>query len=152
MTDPIQFPATTPRHGLPLLFAGQSQKEFFINDALSGCDALLHPLIEGEVTTPPVDPADDSCWLVATGAGGAFAGQAGCLAFRQSGEWTFAPPRDGMRAFDRSTGQFLLYVGGWRRELRLESPAGGQTVDFEARTAIDQLIAVLQRCGILPVV
>lgn len=150
MTDPIQYPSSTPRYKLPLLFAGQTQKEFFVNAALSRCDALIHPAVEGEVSIPPVDPAEDGCWLVATGAVDAFADRDGQLAFRQSGEWVFLTPRDGMRTYDRSTRQFLVYAGGWRRESGIVAPAGGQTIDLEARTAIGELIAALARSGILP--
>lgn len=150
MTDPIQFAATTPRHGLPLLFSGQAQKEFFVNAALGLCDALLHPALEGEAAAPPPDPVEGECWLVGAGATGAFEGKPGHLAFRQAGEWRFAPPSDGMRIFDRAQGQFLLYMAGWRREGSVTAPAAGQTVDAEARTAIDALIGVLTRQGILP--
>jgi hypothetical protein len=55
-----------------------------------------------------------------------------------------------MRVFDRSTGQSLLYVGGWRRETEVSTPVGGTTVDVEARGAIDTLIQILRRSGILP--
>ena len=149
MTDPVQFPASTPRYSLPLLFSGQAQKEFFVNAALSRCDALLHPVVEGEIAVPPADPAEDQCWLVSSAASDAFAGREGDLAIRQAGEWIFVAPRDGLRVFDRSTSQFLLYVGTWRREPAVAAPSDGQTVDVEARFAIGQLIGVLKRCGIL---
>lgn len=150
MPDPLQFPSTTPRHSLPLLFAGQAQKEFFVNGALSLCDALLHPAVEGEAASPPAAPADAECWLVADGASGEFAGREGHLACRQAGAWLFAGPRDGMRVFDRSTGQLLVYIGEWRREDAVQPPAGGVTIDQEARTAIAAVIAALSRAGIFP--
>jgi hypothetical protein len=150
MTDPIQFAATTPRHGLPLLFAGQAQKEFFVNAAFGQCDALLHPSVEGEAVAPPLEPAEGDCWLVGPGATGEFEGKSGYLAFRQAGEWCFAAPLDGMRLFDRSASQFLVNISGWRREGAVSIPSAGQTVDTEARSAIEQLIGALTRHGILP--
>lgn len=150
MSDPLSFPSTTPRHALPLLFAGQAQKEAFVNAALSLCDALIHPAVEGEASAPPADPGEGQCWLVGAAATGAFAGHEGEIACRQGGQWLFVPPRDGMRALDRASGQHVLYRGGWRREAALAEPAGGTTVDHEARAAVAALIAVLARTGILP--
>lgn len=152
MPDPLEFPSTTPRHELPLLFARQAQKEAFVNAALSRCDALLHPAIEGETAAPPPDPAEGECWLVAAGAAGDFAGREGQIASRQTGQWVFAVPRDGMRVLDRSTGQHVLRSGHWRREQPVAGPSGGMTVDQEARTAIGELIAALSRTGILPAI
>ena len=105
MTDPLQYPSTTPLHDLPLLFPGQSQKEFFVNAALSRCDALLHPVIEGGAVDEPVAPEDGQAWLVAENATGALEGRTGMLAVRQSGTWQFVAVSDGMTVFDRATGQ-----------------------------------------------
>ena len=54
MTDPVDFGSMTPRFELPLLFAAQAQKEFFVNEAHSLVDALLHPVVKGTTPTPPV--------------------------------------------------------------------------------------------------
>lgn len=75
MTDPLSFSSASPRHALPLLFAGQSQKEVIVNEALLAADILLHPAIEAVASSPPAAPANGQCWLVGTAATGAFAGQ-----------------------------------------------------------------------------
>ena len=85
MTDPISFTPATPRFALPLLFAGQSQKEFYVNEAHALTDALLHAACEGETADPPPAPIEGEAWLVASGAAGEWAGQDGKLASRQSG-------------------------------------------------------------------
>jgi hypothetical protein len=150
MTDPISFLSASPRFGLPLLFAGQAQKEFFVNEALALADTLLHPAIEGEADSPPAEPEEGDCWLVGGEPTGAWAGEAGRLAAFQAGTWLFAAPRDGMRLLDRSTGQDIRYRGGWHRAEAPPAPDGGSTVDSEARAAIAGLVAALVASGILP--
>lgn len=87
---------------------------------------------------------------MATSATGDWLGEDGKIASRQSGNWLFTAPSDGMRLFDRSTGQVLLFHGGWRRPAAPSVASGGTVVDVEARTAIADLVAVLIDAGILP--
>jgi hypothetical protein len=148
MTDPISFSSATPRYALPLLFAGQSQKEFYVNEAHALTDALLHAACEGETADPPATPADGQAWLVGSGATAEWSGEDGKLASRQAGNWLFTAPNDGMRLFDRSTGQMLLYRGGWQRPAAPAVPSGGAVIDAEARTAIGDLMTALVDAGI----
>ncbi len=62
MSDPIVFETATAKFELPLLFAGQAQKEFFVNEALSRADLLLHCAIEGETAAPPPAPQAGQVW------------------------------------------------------------------------------------------
>ena len=150
MADPITFDSTSPRLALPLLFAGQAQKEVYVNEALALIDTLLHGVIEGTANTPPASPVDGTCWLVGTAPSGDWAGTAGKLASRQGGNWIFITPRDGIRLLNRSTAQEILYSGGWKIAARPGSPSGGTTVDAEARTAIGQIITALTTAGVIP--
>ena len=149
MSDPIVFTSASPRFGLPLLFAGQAQKEVFVNEAHALTDALLHPAIEGEADAPPATPAAGECWLVGDAPTGAWADHAGALASYQPGGWIFAEPRDGLRVLDSSTGQDIRYRGGWQRPAAPAAPTGGTTVDGEARAAIAALVAALADSGLL---
>jgi hypothetical protein len=150
MTDPFLFDTVSPRYGLPLLFSGQAQKEAFVNEAHALADALLHCAIDGETSDPPSAPENGRNWLVADGATGEWAGQDGMIACRQSDNWIFITPRDGMRVLDRSSGQDRRYWSGWKIADEVGEPIGGSTVDAEARAAISQLIAALKVAGIFP--
>lgn len=113
MTDPL-FDTCTPRLDLPLLFPAQAQKEGYVNEITARIDALLHGAIEAELATPPATPSDGQCWLVATGASGDWTGQAGRIAARQSGNWLFIAPRDGMRLLNRTSGQEIRFQSTWK--------------------------------------
>lgn len=155
MPAPLSFTSASPRFALPLLFPGQAQKEFFVNQAHALTDMLLHPLIEEVAATPPAAPGATpelgQTWLVGAGATGVWAGQVDALASWQAGVWLFVPPSEGMRVFDRSAGQFVLFrAGGWLRAETPSEPAGGTTTDSEARETLARLIEILRIAGILP--
>jgi hypothetical protein len=150
MPDPIAFDSTSPRFALPLLFAGQAQKEAFVNEAHALTDALLHCAIEGEVTAPPITPIEGTNWLVAPSPSGTWAGQAGKIACRQAGNWLFVAPRDGMRVLDRSSGQERHFFAGWQVPIAPAAVTGGSTIDTQARSAIASLISALRIAGVFP--
>lgn len=152
MTDPLNFTSASPRFGLPLLFAGQAQKEFIVNEAHALTDALLHCAIENEAAAPPATAGDGNSWLVGAAATGEWASHDGEIACRQAGAWLFVVPRDGLRIFNRASGQLMLYAGGWQVPTAPMAPSGGATVDAEARTAIDAVIGALRDAGILPAI
>jgi hypothetical protein len=150
LPDPISFTSASPRYQIPFLFAGQSQRELFVNEAHARIDALLHAAVEGTSDSPPATPADGECWLVGEEPTGAWTDHADALASYQPGGWVFAAPRDGMRVFDNLASQMILYRDGWQRPEAPTAPSGGTTVDAEARTAIAGLVEALITAGILP--
>ncbi|MXP48063.1 DUF2793 domain-containing protein [Altererythrobacter luteolus] len=151
MSDPIQFTEASPRFALPFLFAAQSQKEFFVNEALARTDILLHPAIQAEIPVPPANPADGHCWLVADGGTGEWTGRDGLIAGYSSGSWIFAIPTTGMRIYDLSKGQYRLFRDGWIGPDAPAQPTGGTAPDTELRAAFADLIEALTNAGIFPV-
>ncbi len=149
MSDPISFESASPRFALPLLFAGQAQKEAFVNEALSLVDGLLHCAVEGEAAGSPSSPIDGTAWLITASAGGVWAGREGQLALRQAGQWLFVEPREGMRIMNKATGQDLRVAGGSWAGATAPAPAtGGSVVDAEARAMLAGLIAALRQTGV----
>jgi len=147
MTDPLTFLSVTPRLTLPLLFAGQSQKEVTVNEALTLTDLLLHGSIEGSLAAPPAAPVAGQAWLVAGSPTGDWSGHAGAIAGWSEGGWRFVTPQRGMRLYDKSVASFRLFDGGWQVFQKPADPSGGTVVDVQARTAISQLISALVSSG-----
>lgn len=144
------FDSMTPRFALPLLYSGQAQKEIFVNESLLLADTLLHCTVRGEIAAPPENCEDGETWLVAPAATGVWSGRDGAIAMKNGHSWTFIEPRDGLRVLDLTRGATLLYLGHWRKPSVPVEPLGGTSVDGEARTAINDLVAALQALGILP--
>ncbi|WP_428678817.1 DUF2793 domain-containing protein [Sphingopyxis sp.] len=144
-------PMETARFSLPLLAMAQAQKEVTHNEALTLLDALVHLAIEdGPIATPPATPDSGQCWLVAAGASGDWTGQADSIALWCDGGWRFVAPRAGTRAVRVSDGAVLRYRGGeWSGPEAVSTPAGGVTIDAEARVAISALILLLEAHGLL---
>lgn len=161
---------TSARFALPYLLPGQAQKELFHNEALTLIDAALHAAIEdATIATPPADPEEGQCWIVAAGASGAWAGKDHELACWTGGGWRFVAPRTGMSAWDSNLGYWRHWTGsGWNdgslpatrlviagqqvvgpRLPDVPSPSGGMTIDVEARAALDAVIATLKSHGLI---
>lgn len=149
MSDPIAFDAGTPRHGLPLLFPGQAQKEFFVNEALTRLDALVQPIIKGVRDTPPESPVAGESWIVGPAPGGAWAGYADALATWGDG-WRFVRAVDGMHVHDLDRSAVRVYRDGWRMAEVLAEPKGGSIVDAEARGTIVALLQALREITLIP--
>lgn len=148
MASNADFLTTTPRLELPLLFAGQAQKEVTVNEALTCIDFLLHGAIEGERKDPPSNPLTGTMWLVAQAGQGDWLNHDGELAGWSEGGWRFVKPRAGMRLYDKENGAFRLFTQSWELFSSPASPVGGAVIDSEARQAIAQLFSVLAKQGI----
>ena len=161
----------TPRLGLPLLVAGQVQKELFHNEALALIDLLLAGSVEGApITAPPASPIIGNFYRVAsTGTSGAFVGHEGALAGWSVAGWRFVVAVEGMRLTDRVSGVELAYRGGaWTsgsvraseilvngikvvgvRGSAIADVAGGSTIDAPVRAAVALILATLRTHGLI---
>ena len=131
------------------MLAGQSQKEFTVNEALLRADLALLCAVEGELAAPPPTPLAGQAWLVAANPTGSFAGHSAAIAGFTGGGWRFIAARRGMQVYDKSSACFRLYTDACQLCVAPLTPAGGTTIDQEARTAIDNLLEKLVIAGIL---
>lgn len=160
----------TDRYRLPLLQAGQAQKEVTHNEALATLDLLVHLAAQSRsVVTPPAAPAAGQCWIVPAGAVGAWAGSDGRIAAFGAGGWQMVDPRTGCLAWLVDEAIFVYHDGqGWRADgwpaagLRvtgqqmLSAPAGaiaeaagGPVVDAEARAVLAEILGALRALGLV---
>lgn len=164
----------TNRWALPLLAAGQAQKEMTHNEALALLDLLAAPgVVAVGTVTPPASPVVGQCWVVGAAPTDAWSGRAGALAgWTGAGTgWRFISPREGLAVWSEADGCVATYAGGqWRigtvaasevtiggqrvvgaRRPGIAPPAGGAVTDAEARTAIGQILAALTAHGLISV-
>lgn len=160
----------SPRLALPLLQPGQAQKETDHNEALTLLDiAAQAAVLAVGLDNPPVDPAPGECWIVGTAPTGAWNGYVGALAGWTAGGWRFVAPTPGMTAWSIADDMSARYEAGtwWLGEIRAErvlidgvqvlgprgsaipDPAGGVSVDAEARAAISAMLNALRSHGLI---
>lgn len=160
----------TPRLALPLLAAGQAQKELYHNEALATLDALVQPVAAtfGD-PAPPAAPGVGQSWIVGTAPTGDWSGHPDAVASWTDGGWRFATPIEGMWVWVSAAGLWAhraggawslgtlpasaLVIGGQQvvgaRGGAIVAPAGGATVDGEARAAIAAVLAALRAHGLI---
>jgi len=149
MTEPIPFPSTTAQLSLPLLFPGQAQKEFFLNQAFAMIDALIPRTVLASLASPPSVAEDGQCYRVLDPASGEWTGHENSLALRIGGAWHQLQPSEGMTVYDAEAGSVLFYAGGWRFASEPTVPQTGTVIDIEARQTLSDLIKALGALGIL---
>lgn len=133
-------------------------------------DALAGACVEQRALgVPPGSPTPGRCYIVASGASGAWAGKTDQIAVATEGGWRFIAPREGLRAVVASEGIDAVYrgsswiygdlrglfvtVGGNQvvggRGAAIPDPAGGTTVDSQARATLASLLATLRTHGLI---
>ena len=150
MSDPVHIDSRSVRHDLPLLHPAQAQKEFIVNEALARLEALTQPSVLGMLADPPSDPLPGDAYIVAPDAAGIWSDARDAIAVWQGDQWLRQAPAAGTKVYRSDIMAFTLYNNGWQIADAPSAPQGGSTVDTEARTAIAELVAVLQHAGIVP--
>ncbi|WP_260596659.1 DUF2793 domain-containing protein [Sphingomonas endolithica] len=161
---------TSARLQLPLLRAGQAQKELLHNEALTLVDLLAQPTVIGfAAETLPADPEPGEAWIVGTSPGGAWSGKAGCIAGWSTGGWRFVDPVEGMSAWVAEDQQIARYSRGtWSmgrlqgtsvtidgvavlgaQQPAISDPSDGEIIDAEARVSIAAIVAALRSHGLI---
>lgn len=159
----------TDRLALPLLLAGQAQKEVTHNEALLRLDIAAVPAVQSaDIAVPPGAPVGGQCWIVAAGASGAWAGREGDIAGWTSGGWRFVQPLPGMALWVEDRGHRMMWRGGWTEGAvradgiyrdgvkvlgsqgdAIAAPLGGSIVDVESRVAINAILSMLHLHGLI---
>lgn len=161
---------SSPRLGLPLLAAGQLQKDLWHNEALLRLDLLLGGVLDPALSaTPPASPASGRCYRVGAGATGDWSGHDGELALATVGGWRFVIPVEGLRLVEAGSAlAWTFREGAWTRgvlegeEVRvggvrvlagrqgaIASPANGSVRDVEARASIDAILLAMRTHGLI---
>lgn len=164
------MPDTSDRFKLPLLAAGQAQKEITHNEALTLADMLLHSVVVSVApATIPSTPLPGQCWIVGNSPTGAWAGQSGAIAGWSTGGWRFVAPIDGMAVWNLAESLVVRRIGGtWvagtvtatslkiggnqvvgARGASIANVSGGSVIDVEARAAINSVLITLRSHGLI---
>jgi len=160
----------SPRLALPLLQPGQAQKEQDHNEALARLDLAVQPAVQAVgVDAPPAAPEEGQCWIVGAAPTGDWAGKSAMLAGWTAGGWRYVAPVEEMVAWSLADRRAVRFdAGRWRagevratrllvdgeqvvgaRRGAIPDPAGGTTVDGEARGALLQVLAALRGHGLI---
>lgn len=142
--------ASSSRHQLPYLFVAQAQKELTHNEALARIDALLHPVVQNRLSTPPVLTLADTgkCWLVDAGSTGEWLNKFNEIAVWAGGSWRFLAPVIGMRVRNLALETDIVWRGSaWVSAPTVADPQSGATIDVEARAAIVALLTHFRAIG-----
>ena len=158
----------TPRLGLPLIAAGQSQKDVTHNEAVLALDRMVAlAVVSRSQSVPPTNPGPGETYIVPPGATAAWNQPEGTLVQWQNPGWRPQPPRDGLFALVLDEGVMLIHRSGWQSAwpvasldiggrtilaappVTIAAPTGGATVDVEARSTLAALIEALGAQGIL---
>jgi hypothetical protein len=133
-------------------------------------DLIVAAAVEQEpLAAPPAAPLVGATYIVAAAATGDWAGHDQCLAGYTAGGWRFIVPRAGTLAYVASASVWAVFrEGSWEvgairgqnlmiggeqvvgtRGAAITAPAGGTTVDAQARSTIGLILSALRTHGLI---
>lgn len=158
----------SPRLALPLIAAGQAQKDVTHNEAVLALDRLVALVVASRsLTVPPPAPQSGACYIVPSAGTVAWGHPAGTLLHWQGAAWLPVTPRDGQIALLSDENLMLIHRGSWQAQwpvaglaiagrtvlavppVSLAAPSGGTIVDSQARAMLAALLVALQHQGII---
>jgi Protein of unknown function (DUF2793) len=140
----------TPRLNLPYLVVAQAQKELTHNEALTRIDALVHPVVQDNLSSPPTLTSTDEgkCWLVNAPPTGEWQNKTDQIAYWTGGSWRFVQPVAGMRIRNLASNTDCVWNGAqWTVAPTVADPQTGTVIDVEARAAIIALLSHFRMIG-----
>jgi hypothetical protein len=106
------MPDETTILSLPLILPAQAQKHVTHNEALVQLDLMVQlAVLNRTLTTPPPLPTIGDRHIVAAGATGPWAGQAGRIAMFTQAGWQFTQPLNGWQAYVMAESQMAFFNG-----------------------------------------
>ncbi|RTL49776.1 MAG: DUF2793 domain-containing protein [Bradyrhizobiaceae bacterium] len=119
----------TANLALPFIDGSQAQKHVTHNEALRILDAAIQiGVLDMTMTAPPSTPADGERHVVASGATGAWSGQAMAVAVWEDGAWRFLAPKAGWLVWSAAdNGLFVFDGSAWSGV----TTGGGGTPTFD---------------------
>lgn len=123
---------------LPLIAPAQAQKHVTHNEALQVLDRLVQLTVESRTAAaPPALVEVGRSWLVGPAPEGAWTGREGNVATFEGGDaWSFAPPREGWRAYVRDERGLCVFDGEAWSPL---TGAGGSVDRLGINTSADEV-------------
>ena len=161
---------TTERLSLPMLLAGQAQKEISHNEALQILDTVVCGAVEeGPRNDQPATPVSGTAYIVGASPTGEWSQYAHHVATFTAAGWRYVAPTHGLVLLVISTATFAAFgTTGWevgavrcerlmiggvqvvgQQSPSIAAPAGGTMVDSEARATLDQLLSALRSHGLI---
>jgi hypothetical protein len=123
----------TPNLGLPYIDGSQAQKHVTHNEALRILDAAIQiGVLDQTLTVPPSSPAEGERHVIASGATGAWTGQADTIATWQDGAWAFLAPKTGWCIWSVADNGLFVFDGtAW------QSAGGAASLDNVAHFGVN---------------
>jgi hypothetical protein len=161
---------TTQRLSMPMLLAGQAQKEVFHNEALHILDAMVCGAVEeGPRNDPPASPSPGTAYIVGAAPMAEWSLFAHHVAAFTAAGWRYIAPTPGLILFIKATATFATYgTAGWEvgairgerliiggsqvvgpQSAAIAAPAGGTIVDSELRATMEQVLMALRSHGLI---